>query len=122
MSDDQPPRLPADPGPDWWPRFNWRQIAGWTLEGLLIPLAIFVGVWIFASIFLSLSSGAFLSEEGVRNGGTIAIFGYFLTGGAIVLTLIFNEGAKWRTFFRVIGFTIAIVVQWKLSEVILAHI
>lgn len=122
MSDDEPSRQPADLGPDWWPRFDGRQALRWTLKGFLVPLAVFVTIWTVASVFSSVSSGAFLSAEGIRNGGTIAIVGYYLTGGTIVLTLILNQGARWRTFFRIIGFAMASMVQWNLSKFILAHI
>lgn len=114
MSDDQPPRLPADPGPDWWPRFGWRQAARWTLTGFLFPMAIFIAIWAILIVLLSITSGAFLSETAVSQGGTSAAVIYIFVAGSIVVTQIFRGGAKWSTFFRLLGFAIATVVQWNL--------
>ena len=87
-----------------------------------MPLAVFVTVWMAASIFSSMLSGVLLSAEGVRIGGNVAVFGYYLSGGTIVLALMLTRGVRWRTFFGVIGFALASAVQWNLSKFILAHI
>ncbi|OZB14370.1 MAG: hypothetical protein B7X53_14010 [Hyphomonas sp. 34-62-18] len=122
MSEDQPSRQPTAQSPNRWPRFDGRQALRWTLEGFLVPLAVFVTVWMAASIFSSMLSGVLLSAEGVRIGGNVAVFGYYLSGGTIVLALMLTRGVRWRTFFGVIGFALASAVQWNLSKFILAHI
>lgn len=119
MSEDIPPPASGNPGPDGWPRFNWRQACIWLLQGFFAPLFVFLGVWLLATLVLFISGDIFFGAEAVRKGGLISMLGFFLTGGTIVLTQIFQSGAGWKTAFRVAGFTLAMIAQWHLSDRIL---
>ena len=119
MSEDISPPAPKNPGPDWWPRFTWRQAGIWLLQGFLVPVIVFLGVWLVATLVLSVSGDTFFGAESVHQGGLISMLGFSLTGGAIILTQIFQSGVRWRTAFRVVGFTLAMITQWHLSDWIL---
>lgn len=119
MSDEQPTRSPNDPGPDWWPRFGWRTAAIWVLQGFLVPLGIYLGIWLLTSTGISITSGEFFSENAIRNGVLIATLGLVLSGGSMGFALVMSQGAKWSTLFRFVGFALSIFVQWQIGDVLM---
>ncbi|MEE2879620.1 MAG: hypothetical protein VX593_11495, partial [Pseudomonadota bacterium] len=111
----QPEREPGDPGPDWRPRFGLNQALRWTLEGVLIPLLVFGLVWLVASFGYWAHSDDKSLQRATANGGALAILGFLLSGGGLVLTWIFAIGVRWSTVFRVMGAILAMIAQWNLS-------
>lgn len=122
MFSDQPPRPEGSPGPEWWPRFGFKQAALWTLKGFAFPTVAYLGIWIIGLIWVGFDTGWPPEKSWFAKAGVFPMLGSFLSGGSIALTLAFTNGAKWGTLFGVIGIIAAITLQWRIADLVLLHL
>lgn len=103
---------PDDDGPDWWPKFSFREGLIWLAQGFLLPLVITIATFALGFMATFVSSGFREFEESIKTGRELILLGLLFSGGAASLNLVIQSGFRWKTALRIFGLLLGIPAYW----------